>query len=212
MFAAFVETNIHQGKHYAFDALLEIKEKILFLFEYAGASYLATVDCEQWPDGPRVSIRLANGTFFYVPKYDHHLVGRHDGNDWVALSLDQSLSLCKSIVDTVRPRFDRAKVFYSFKAQKTEFLFYEVRASLLLRNVCGVCVCARVVLPLLAGARATLCHRHSAIDLCGFSSLFFCKKNVQRDLTLAIHFEPGCPHTEDEVLPRSYGEPVPVEQ
>ncbi|AVK76796.1 hypothetical protein pmac_cds_108 [Pandoravirus macleodensis] len=158
VFAAFVETNIHQGKHYAFDALLEIKEKILFLFEYAGASYLATVDCEQWPDGPRVSIRLANGTFFYVPKYDHHLVGRHDGNDWVALSLDQSLSLCKSIVDTVRPRFDRAKVFYSFKAQKTEFLFYE------------------------------------------------------RDLTLAIHFEPGCPHTEDEVLPRSYGEPVPVEQ
>lgn len=134
VFAAFIETNIHQGRHYTLDALLKIKEKVFFLFQYAGTSYLATVDCEQWPDGPRVSIRLVNGASLFVPKYDHQPVGRRDSDDWVALSLDQSLSFCKPIVDTVRPRFDRAKVFYSFKAQKTEFLFYAVRVPFVLRN------------------------------------------------------------------------------
>lgn len=126
VFAAFIDTNAHKGKHYTFDAILEIKDKTLFLFEYAAAPYLATVDYERWHDGPRVILRLVNGAFLYVPKCGEP-VGRPGGDDWVALPVKESLSCCKSITDAVCPRFDRAKVFYSFGAQRTDFLFVSVR-------------------------------------------------------------------------------------
>ena len=131
---AFMTSNVHQGRTFMLDDLLNLREKRRFLFKHLEVQYQATVKLYRGFDRNWVDIKLPNNGFEYTkvpgPKFYYH---QRDG--WMVLPAAEVLATFPFISTAFASRFGEAKVYYNDTAERVD-----IRMRPRDDNDVGVCV------------------------------------------------------------------------
>lgn len=135
VFGEFLISNIHQGRRFDMDDILDIKSgtKLYFRFEHESIPYLATVRRQELHAGPTIDIKLPNDGFLYKAKNGAQ-VRRHRSDGWLSLSSDKGLRYFDALLDKTSGRFVKAHAWYNHTMQRMDITFFpEQRYGLHLR-------------------------------------------------------------------------------
>lgn len=121
VFKAFMDTNIHQGRHFSFEDLLSISidmNKRYFKFEHISIPYLATVSLCKGPDIDIINIK------FYTPYTNlGPVINRYKSDAWNILDPLQA-QYFPTLSSVAKTEYKATHVYYNLIRRRLDIKLY----------------------------------------------------------------------------------------
>lgn len=121
VFADFIYSNVYQGTHFPFTAILGCfqQQKRYFRYVHMDIPYLATVMTKHLADHSWLVVKLANDGFVYIEKPGVHMY-RHNEADWIKLHTEDCFAYFKKTQSLLSYYYDRVETYYNFECNRLD--------------------------------------------------------------------------------------------